>query len=236
MYSKWKGSIRRERCKLKEMAWRDRLWYVWEYYKATALLLIMAAAFLFAIGSMLYRQTFREELFCLVINGSGPDAGAAGSPDAPSVEGLAESFHQAMGYGRRQTVTVDASIQIDGDEPETAASYAYLAKLTALLSDRDLDVVIADPGTISRYQASGAWADLAQILPQDLLEAYQGTFVFATLEDGSRYPCALSLSGVPDVKKEGLLKDSPLFAVKSGSRHIGTSVEFLRFLSDPNHP
>ena len=57
-----------EKQKLKNMSWKDRAWYVWEYYKFHILALILAAGALWTVGTMIYRQTFTTRLSIAVIN------------------------------------------------------------------------------------------------------------------------------------------------------------------------
>lgn len=44
-----------ERQKLKNMSWKDRAWYVWEYYKFHLLAVILVIGVLSTIGTMIYR-------------------------------------------------------------------------------------------------------------------------------------------------------------------------------------
>lgn len=47
-----------EKEKLKHMSWKDRIWYIWEYYKFHMLLAFIAMVILWVIGTSLYRQSF----------------------------------------------------------------------------------------------------------------------------------------------------------------------------------
>ena len=42
-----------ERQKLKNMSWKDRTWYVWEYYKFHLLAVILVIGVLSTIGTMI---------------------------------------------------------------------------------------------------------------------------------------------------------------------------------------
>ena len=57
-----------ERQKLKNMSWKDRAWYVWEYYKFHLLAVILVIGVLSTIGTMIYRQTFNTRLSVAIIN------------------------------------------------------------------------------------------------------------------------------------------------------------------------
>ena len=66
-----------ERQKLKNMSWKDRAWYVWEYYKFHLLAVILVIGVLSTIGTMIYRQTFTTRLSVAIINDR--SAGASSS-------------------------------------------------------------------------------------------------------------------------------------------------------------
>ena len=57
-----------EKEKLKHMSWKDRIWYIWEYYKFHMLLAFIAMVILWVIGTSLYRQSFTTRLSMAVIN------------------------------------------------------------------------------------------------------------------------------------------------------------------------
>ena len=57
-----------EKEKLKKMSGRDRLWYIWEYYKFHIAAAIVVIALLSVVGSSLYRQTFTTRLAIAIIN------------------------------------------------------------------------------------------------------------------------------------------------------------------------
>ena len=67
-----------ERQKLKNMSWKDRAWYVWEYYKFHLLAVILVIGVLSTIGTMIYRQTFTTRL-SVAISTTAPQA----PPPAP---------------------------------------------------------------------------------------------------------------------------------------------------------
>ncbi|HIT41942.1 MAG TPA: hypothetical protein IAB60_07605, partial [Candidatus Caccovicinus merdipullorum] len=49
--------------KLKNMSWKDRFWYIWEYYKVHFLGLIIFCLVIYLIGTILYNQTFEDRLY-----------------------------------------------------------------------------------------------------------------------------------------------------------------------------
>ena len=88
-----------ERQKLRSMPPKDRAWYIWEYYKFHILALILAAAALWTLGSMLYRQTFTTRLSIAIVN---DQAGGASS-----TAGLEANLRQALGFGKKDLIEIN---------------------------------------------------------------------------------------------------------------------------------
>ena len=69
-----KKDIKSELEKIKQMSGKDRIWYIYEYYKFHIVAVILAFTLLWVVGSSLYRQTFTTRLtFAIVNDRSGGD-------------------------------------------------------------------------------------------------------------------------------------------------------------------
>ena len=91
-----------EKEKLKHMSWKDRIWYIWEYYKFHILALILAAAALWTLGGMLYRQTFTTRLSIAIVN---DQAGGASS-----TAGLEAGLREALGFGKKDLIEINEGL------------------------------------------------------------------------------------------------------------------------------
>lgn len=91
-----------ERQKLKNMTWKDRAWYVWEYYKFHLLAVILAIGVLSTIGTMIYRQTFTTRLSVAIINDR---SGGAGSSEL-----LESELRQYLGCGKKDLIEFNLSL------------------------------------------------------------------------------------------------------------------------------
>ena len=118
-----------ERQKLRSMPPKDRAWYIWEYYKFHILALILAAAALWTLGSMLYRQTFTTRLSIAIVN---DQAGGASS-----TAGLEANLRQALGFGKKDLIEINEGLSARfGQEGMSQFEYASLAKISALVARR----------------------------------------------------------------------------------------------------
>ncbi|MDO4295731.1 MAG: hypothetical protein Q4D90_06185 [bacterium] len=86
------------------MSWKDKIWYIVEYYKYHMLILIMLGCFVYLVASSIYRQTFTDVLYCAMVNNYG-------YADMNS-EYFEDGFHEYGGFGEKDLVTIDSSMTI----------------------------------------------------------------------------------------------------------------------------
>ena len=216
-----KAEAKEERKKLKEMSARDKAWYIWEYYKIHMLLGAILLFLLYAVGVIIYQKTFTTRLNAIIIN----DVGTLSDYD-----GLANRFKSRMDYGKKDLVQFDNSIYLSFDGDTTEMGYASLAKVTAVVASRDLDLMICDQDSIDHYASNGGYLDLEEALPADLWELVKDDAYYAEDQDGSVHPFAVDLknSGFTEWTSCGL--DPAYFGLVSNSKRTETAIEFLRCL------
>ena len=158
-----KKDIKSELEKIKQMSGKDRIWYIYEYYKFHIVAVILAFTLLWVVGSSLYRQTFTTRLtFAIVNDRSGGES---------SMDRFENSLKEALGFGKKDLIEINSGLFINADGSQSSEySYASMAKIAALAAGGDLDIIIADAKTLEHYESQGAFLDLKEFLPQDLLE------------------------------------------------------------------
>ena len=81
------------------------------------------------------------------------------------------SLKEALGFGKKDLIEINSGLFINADGSQSSEySYASMAKIAALAAGGDLDIIIADAKTLEHYESQGAFLDLKEFLPQDLLE------------------------------------------------------------------
>ena len=149
-----------EREKLKHMSFQDKLWYIWEYYKFHIAVVIGIIFILCIIGTSIYNSTIENSLYCIIINNQ--------SNSEMNYEVLTQDFHDHMGFGKKQEVHAE-SIYITYGDVVSEFSYASMAKISAMIASKELDILITDKENFDRYSTMNGYADLEQVLPEDLL-------------------------------------------------------------------
>ena len=108
-----------ERQKLKNMSWKDRAWYVWEYYKFHLLAVILVIGVLSTIGTMIYRQTFTTRLSVAIIN----DRSAGASSSAL----LESDLREYLGCGKKDLIEINEGL-LPPELYERVKDHIYRAK------------------------------------------------------------------------------------------------------------
>ena len=212
-----------ERQKLKNMSWKDRAWYVWEYYKFHLLAVILVIGVLSTIGTMIYRQTFTTRLSVAIIN----DRSAGASSSAL----LESDLREYLGFGKKDLIEINEGLMVDFNEESTSQyGYATLAKISALVASKSLDVVIGDQSAIDHYETVSAYQNLEELLPPELYERVKDHIYRAKDGEGNLTPVALSLEDTALGEKTGIIMDPPYLAVIQGSPHKEAALQMIEYL------
>ena len=201
-----------EREKMKQMSGKDRVWYIWEYYKFHILAVTLAVLALWLIGITVYRQSFSTRLSLAVINDRSGGEG--------SLNGLEEELRQALDFGKKERIALNEGLFISYDE-ETMSQYAYasMAKLSALVSGNALDFMIADQATLEHYSELSAFEDLEMLLTPKQLETLKDSLFYTESESGEPVAVGLSLETSSFEEKTGVRMDPPYLAVITDTPH-----------------
>ena len=213
-----------EREKLKNMSRKDRIWYIWTYYKLHMLAAVIVGILIYTVASSVYRSTFTTALHCICINSR--------SESEVDFTPLEQDFAVWLGLGKKDLISAETAFISYGDNA-TDYSYANMAKISALAAARDLDILIADTESIDHYASFGGQFDLEEILPADLLSLVQDRLYYTTGEDGTAHAYAIDLSGTAFAKACGFAQQPPLLGILNNTTRIDNAVALIRYIFDP---
>lgn len=212
-----------ERQKLGNMSRGDKVWYIWEYYKFHLLALLLALGALWTIGGMIYRQTFTTRLSIAIINDR--------SKGAASMGALETGLREMIGYGKKDVIEINEGLTAVFDEEALSQyDYASLAKLSALVASRSLDVVVGDHSVIDHYETINAYENLEELLPHELYVKVKDSVYYAADDEGNLQPAAISLEGTSFADQTGVVMDPPYLAVIAGSPHKEAALALIQYL------
>lgn len=170
-----------EKEKIKKMGWKERLAYIWTYYKphmAGFLALIMFGCM---VGQIIYRAQFDTIFSVAVINGGSGNSEFMQS-DFKSYLGDEDKYHE---------VVVDTSMYLLGDDGQ---DYTSITKLTTLVGARDLDAMISPRSQVERFTEMEGLVPMDELLTPEQIEVYG--------DDVSEY--GLRVNGSEKLKELGM--------------------------------
>lgn len=212
-----------EREKLKSMSRKDRIWYIWAYYKFHIIGVLAGIAVLCVIGTSLYQNSFHTAFYCLFLNNR--------SAEELDTMPLDQGFAEYLGLGKKDRLVTE-SMYISFDGGANDFGYASMAKVTALVASKDLDAIIGDRDSLDHYASLGGFADLETVLPEDLLSQVRDRLVYVPGSDGAEHAYGLSLAGTAFAEDSHLAQDPPIFGIISNSTRTDTAVALLHYIFD----
>lgn len=219
-----KQETQKEREKLRHMSAKDKVWYIWEYYKVHIFLLFVFILIIYLIGNIFYNKTFTNQLYYVVINNT--------DILNTSFDEFNQEFKDYMNYGKKDTIRTDGSMVIKHGDISSELEYGNMAKISAIVAVSELDMMICDQVNIDHYNELDAFQDLEQILPDDLWQKVKDSAYYAKNSQNQEIACAIDLNGTKFTQKTGVQLNPCYFGVVSNTQHIDTIISWLRFVLD----
>lgn len=144
--------------KLKQMSWKDKIWYIVEYYKYHMLILIMFGCLIYIIASSIYRQTFNDVLYCAMVNNYGYGD--------MNTEYFEDGFHEYGGFGEKDLVTIDSSMTIQYQTVDLDAELEAALSENGSESETSLDegTELAESSTSSYTNSMNSETEYASMM------------------------------------------------------------------------
>lgn len=212
MISKLKGWLRDESRKLAPMTGRQRLEYIWMYYRWGILVAVAVVIMLCSLISN-YRENSKEVL----ISGCFLNT----STSAEGYAHLSSEYLQFCGgdeAGRVELVEGSTVNFASGDYANQT-----LLILDAKIAAQDLDYLILDEESVRFFDGQELAMDLSVLLPEEMLD---GRNTIQT-ETGT---IAMDLTGTAFEKTYGLQSQPSYLLVIANTPHPEKVVDFIRYL------
>ncbi len=151
-----RDEIREQRKKLKGQGFKAHWDYFWEYYKIHTIVAVIALIFL----GVLIRDISNNKpyaLYALFVNSKGTDAQSYLQDEFSSYAGIDTSKEQVL---------VDNSANFLSSSMDQTV-LATSEKIMALLSAKEMDVMVADEQTLYHYASQETFTDLRSVYSSD---------------------------------------------------------------------
>lgn len=213
--------IKREKSKLKDKSLKEKLGYIWYYYKIHILAVLAAVVIIGYLISSIHRNSIPSAIYAVVLNTE--DAYA-------DHDDFMNSFCKYAGIDTdSHTTTLESSLHIDR---EAADNNSILAnqKLMALFSTKTIDVFISDQSNFDNFAEVGTFYDLREILPKDLQDKVKDNFYYYTYEESGKVPIGIYVNDFPKFKEEGFVSNDAIFGIPATTTQKENAVKFLEYL------
>ena len=216
-----RGKVKEEISKLKQLTFRKKLEYIWDYYKPLLAGIIGIVILVCVVVQIVRGSQMVTELSVALVNSQDMGEGS---------EALKREFTAYSGLnGKNQEVELDSSyvINLNGGDQMTAGSQA---KLMAVISAEALDVTVMPENIYVNYLNAGMYQDLAQALGEEFLEANRQICVTGNQEDGGGEKVyGLRLLG--NEKLESLYGTEPVvLSIVANTKNTKNAAKFVQYL------
>ena len=160
--------FKEEREALKHGTPKQKLAYFWDYYKWYVIGGAAAVAF---IVSMIYQMVTRKEtaFYALMLNGTEYNF-------MEDTSGNTAAFAEYTGIDEdKYQILYDTSVQIG---TEAGDDYDSSQKLMVYIAAGELDVMVSDADSLTKYAYRENFKDLRDFLSEEQLEKYQDSFYY----------------------------------------------------------
>lgn len=215
------NNLQKEKKKLKEMTFKKKCEYIWEYYKVHIIVTLIFILFSSSLGYSIYQNVkYDDILTSAIINNSMSDENRNYISN-----GFAEYYELDK---ESETLLFDDTFHIDLDTPNES-TYASTQKFAAMVAAKSMDTTIADISFFENYADEGTFYDLSTLLPEDLYAELENYLYYTKDEEGKEKPFGLNLSSSHLVKGAGLYINPPILSVVINSKHPDVAIEFIKY-------
>lgn len=216
----FKESIKIEIEKLKKMSFKDKIWYIKEYYGIQIFLTILVLVISF---SLLFNMLKKDPAFNVIF---------LNKPiNQKSYEKMYNDFYNYANFSKTKDYwELKPNVSVIIKDGEAVNGLEYLAKTNAMIAGQLLDVLITEEYFIDHFIKQDILLDLEQTLPENLLNNLKPKLVYKKGIDNKERAYALDVSDAPIIKESVYVAGPVYFAILGNSKNIDTSIQFLKYL------
>ncbi len=209
-----------EKEKLREMVFKDKVTYIWEYYKfhiiGVAAMIALIAYFIYG----LLNPTIQPQFYAAIINNRVSD---------DVLDNAASEFADRLDLNlKRENIEFNTTFYYELNGQYT---FTMQQALTTYISAKEIDVVIAPETYFQKYAYYDTFAKLSDELPTDIYSSLTDQFYLTdTEEDATQSDYGIYLSDTKLFKDVTDETDPYVLGIVINAPHIENTVEFVRYL------
>jgi hypothetical protein len=209
-----------EKEKLKDMSFKKKLAYLWEYYKIHAIIAIAVISLIYYFINNILTPDVSPQFNAAVINNSIP-------------EDVWEEYKADFGEylqidPERESIEFNTSFYLNNS---SELSMNMQQVLTTYIAAEEIDVMIAPESEFQKYSYYGYMAKLSDALPTDVYSSLTDNFFITDLEDDpEKNVYGIYLSDTTLFQNNTNPEDPYILGIIVNHPHSDNTVEFIRYL------
>ncbi|MHB8128691.1 MAG: hypothetical protein ACYDEX_06825 [Mobilitalea sp.] len=209
-----------EKEKLKDMSTRNKLSYLWEYYKIHALITIVVISVLSYIIHSVLTPNVETQLYAAMVNNTI-------SPEI--LEEYQANFAKQLQLDpETESVELNTSFMVSSNNEYSMSMKEVLGTYVAA---QQVDIMIAPQSVFEGYAYYGFMEKLSDQLPTDVYSSLTDNFYITDLEDDTeKNVYGIFLTDTKLYKNNADNSDPYVLGIIANSKHKANAVEFIRYL------
>lgn len=216
--------IKSQHKKLKDMAFNEKVDYIWGYYKIHIIVTLIVILSIIAIIITYMRNNYDTVFTAVVIDGD-----MTGFSD--HTDPLTTEFSKYIGIdGKRKRVIFDNNftlIQTTGDQD----SYYSTQKIATMAATHSVDGYFCEYNYVNFYSSDEELflTDLTELLTTDEMNRISDYLVYFTAKDGTKIPVAVDLTSTRVKTETNLTMKRPCYGIVTGAPNQDNAVKFIKY-------
>lgn len=214
-------NLKNELNKIKKMKFKEKIWYIKEYYLIQIIIFLFIFLFIFSLAKSLFKKhNILNTYFINTII------------DENMKPYIIEDFKKFANLNNNSKLfNLDTQIKINFNETlKTPLNSAYILKLTSLISAREVDCIFAEKEAIDYYLTIDAFFPINEILSKDLLKKYKDNLYIAKNKDNLEKPFAIKISNNKFFNNLGIENDI-YFTIPKNAKNIDIALKFFEYIN-----
>jgi len=208
-----------EKEKLRDMPFKKRVAYLWEYYRLHAFIAIAAIAFVSYIIYGIVTPDVVTKFYAAIVN----------SPiDPKEFDTVKTDFEKQLQLDpKTEDVMLNSNFYFQSPEDNMQMQQA----LVTYIATGQVDVIIAPESYIQNYASKGFLCKLSDQLPTDLYSSLTNDFYLSSTEDDpEKNVYGIYMKNSDLYKNHDNSKDPYVLGILANTKHTDNSIEFIHYL------
>ena len=207
-----------EKEKLKNMSTKEKMNYLWEYYRLHALGGILAVAAIIYTIYQIATPNISTQFYAAIIDSS---------LSTETVEEYASEFSDYLDLNPKlEDIQINDTFYLN-----SGSNYNIQQALTAYIAAREVDVIIAPESQFLNYAQNDYFTKLSEALPTDIYSSLTDRFYLSeTAEDSEKHAYGIYLND-SDLFKGVTYDGEPyVLGILANYPHEENTIEFIHYL------